>query len=196
MSRNFETEYSLNDKRYIPHVTIYQACYPRPNYELLRHKVPTIAKITPSLQLRFREYRVHAGTYVWWTAEDSEALLQLHWRVLNSLNPLREGLVLPHIEPNGLAYTTGEELTTEESANVRTYGAVAVAGQFRSHVTLGACRCNGKRNRESHRLRSLNEGGQPRRQLRPEGWRSIWPRPHVHVAGVMPAWGRGRRGRA
>ncbi len=133
LGEKYENYYTLYDQKYVPHATIYQAQYPQKNLDSVKDALGNLAAGTKSFQVQIAEYEVH-HTYVWWNFAPNQYLSELHRLTLNKLNPLREGLFLPHLTPIG--YATGEKFTEDEAENVRKYGAVVVDKLFKPHITL------------------------------------------------------------
>lgn len=136
LGKRFDTNYTVSDKRLIPHATIYQAQYPVENYEKVREKISEVAKSTKPMELHMKDYEMHAGVYAWWNISKTKELNRLHYGLLE-LSGLRNGLLLPFIREDMTGYKAGGEFDGTQKRNVEKYGAVVVAESFQPHVTLG-----------------------------------------------------------
>ena len=140
MEKTFENYYTVSDETFIPHCTIYQAQYPTKNYDLIKSKLLDISKNTKKFELKVGPYELHANSYVWWNIEKTDELNDLHYKVLNELNPLREGQLLNFIRPDFTGYLNGPDFSKEESENVKKYGSIVVDKIFQPHLTIGKTR--------------------------------------------------------
>jgi hypothetical protein len=129
----YDCYYSLDDKSYIPHISVYQAQYPRKNIELVRKYTVEAAAETTSFTVEVKSYQTYY-TFIFWNLLQNPSLTNLHYRLLEKLNPLREGLLMPHLTTTG--YMTGEKFTEEEAEAVQKYGTIVVGKLFKPHITL------------------------------------------------------------
>jgi 2'-5' RNA ligase len=129
----FDNYYTLSESKYIPHATIYQAQYPKKNIDNLRKTIGALCAESKPFEAVTSDYLDHHG-YIWWNIEKSPEFVSVHKSVLENLNPIREGLILPHLTPSG--YVTSEKFTKEEAYNVKKYGTVIVDKLFNPHFTL------------------------------------------------------------
>jgi 2'-5' RNA ligase len=133
LDKNYKNHYTIADAKFIPHATVYQAQYPAKNLGKIKEKIG-------KLVANFKPFKVSIGPYqnhhkiIWWNILENKNLTQLHYQVLNELNPLREGLLLSHLTPT--SYITGEKFTDEEAEVVRKYGAIVAGNLFQPHITL------------------------------------------------------------
>ena len=133
LAKKYDCYFSLDDKTYIPHISVYQAQYPRKNIEIIRKYTTEIADETSSFTVEVKPYQAHY-TFMWWNLLQNPSLTDLHYRLLDKLNPLREGLLMPHLTPT--RYVTGEKFTEEEAETVQKYGTIVAGKLFKPHITL------------------------------------------------------------
>lgn len=135
--KRFDVNYTVSDTKYIPHATIYQAQYPKKNYDKIKSVLGDLSKETEAIQVKIGPYELHAGVFLWWNIIKTKELEDLHYKVLRKLNPLRKGLILPFIKPDASGYVAGGEFSKQETYNVKKYGAVVVDKLFQPHVSIG-----------------------------------------------------------
>lgn len=125
------TEFVLGDT-YRAHLSIYQAAYPGHNEEKLVAAIEEVAAKTRPFKVEMGSYDVFWETFVFWDALLAAELISLHHHLLDRLNPLREGKLLPiHQEilndnsiPEGLR------------SSIREFGNPLCGAQHRPHITL------------------------------------------------------------
>lgn len=132
----FNSFYTLENKKYIPHATIYQAQYPTKNYGKIKAELEEITEGLSPFSVYISQYLNHYN-YIWWNISPEQKLREVHYKILNFLSPLREGLLYSHIKKDFSGYSEGGKFTEEESENAKKYGAVIVAKLFQPHITLG-----------------------------------------------------------
>lgn len=137
LEKKFEVFYSLLDKRFMPHITLYQATYPARNYEKIKSYLKKLTKNITSLKLKLGSYNIFANTFVFWNVTNNKQLIDLHYRVIETISPLREGLLPPDIRPDGSGYLTGQVFTTEQRKAVQMYGYPVAGKLYKPHITLG-----------------------------------------------------------
>jgi len=133
LGENYESYYTIADITFIPHATIYQAQYPVRNLEKVKDELTKITESFKPFDVSLGPYQNFHG-YIWWNISENEGLNRLHKQIVDRLNPLREGLLLPHFTSVG--YKTGEKFTEKEAEIVRKYGSPVVDYLFQPHITL------------------------------------------------------------
>lgn len=121
------------EPRALPHISLYQAAYPQRNRGALIEAVNGIARRQTMLfEVTLRGFSVFWDTFVFWDAVKTAALTRLHRELLEVLNPLREGKLLP----------IHEQLLADESIprglreSIRRYGNPLCGDEERPHLTL------------------------------------------------------------
>lgn len=92
ISKVIPSKIILNLKNEFPHITLYMTQYPKRNVPKILDVVSKIAKSTKSFRLILNTISCHRSGTIFVDAEISPALLLLHEKLVDGLNPLREGL--------------------------------------------------------------------------------------------------------
>lgn len=118
----------LNTKDMLPHLTVYGSKFPRKNLKNLKSRFSHVAKELQPFLLTFSAKSVITGT-VFIDAELTEKLYSLHEKVVDTLNPLREGAYdLEELElPN---------LTEDMKRSLIKYGMLLGKKEYIPHVTV------------------------------------------------------------
>lgn len=116
----------------VPHISIYQAAYPQSNGDALVRAVEQISAGTPRFEIELCGFSVFWETFVFWDVVKTPVLTKLHQRMLNALNHLREGKLLP-IHEQLLADQT---IPADLRESIRRYGNPLCGDEERPHVTL------------------------------------------------------------
>ena len=118
----------LNRNDMLPHLTIYGTRFPQKNLKRLQQWLKGLIKDVVPFSLHFHSKNVTAGT-VFIDAELTRELYQLHEKLVDGLNPLREG-----------AYDEKElelpGLTDGMKRSLLTYGMLLAKEEYRPHVTV------------------------------------------------------------
>ena len=133
LAKNFESEFTVKDSRFMPHITLYQLECPIRNLDKLKSTLSSIAKATRTLNLVAGPFEISPNNFAAWVVLPNDRLDELHRKVVQGLNPLREGLMLPHMRGDPFR----SSLTPEESENLRKYGMAKVGSSYEPHITLG-----------------------------------------------------------
>lgn len=113
----------------IPHITIYQASFPTRNLQRVKEIVKEISSEIEPFQVEMGPFFVNVVRgFVWWNCIKSDQLVRVHWKTIDSLNPLREGLI-PATLKNYPA-------TEEEEMELKNYGAFLMGKRYPPHITL------------------------------------------------------------
>lgn len=128
-SEGFSYEFTIDGKLNFPHITLYNALYPSKNIGDLKKILSTIVNQTQPFTLRLTELDIFYSNYIFWMCEKSDQLNKLHLDILSTVNPLREGLVLPD-------FLTIPNPTDQEQKEISLYGAVMVGNRYTPHLTI------------------------------------------------------------
>lgn len=131
LSDRFGTQFVL-DANHRAHLSLYQAAYPSRNSDDVVERVRAVAVVTDPVEVVLRGFGDFWGTFVFWEAEKSRALTDLHMRLVTALNPLREGRLLP-IHQQLLA---DDRMPGPLRESIRQYGHPLSGDQERPHMTL------------------------------------------------------------
>jgi len=135
IGKSFDSLFTTADRNVMPHITIYQFQCPTKNYTALKEHLRELSASFSSFSIKVEGYELHSN-FIFWNVFRDKALMELHNRVLDVANPLRESLILPHILPDCSGYVGGSRFTPEQRAAVIRYGAVYTGELFKPHITL------------------------------------------------------------
>lgn len=129
LCRNFDAHFVLNTENLIPHITISQARYPERNLEKVIDIVKENTANLKPFKVNLDTFDVRYGQFVFWNAKRTSSLVGFHQQVVDSTNPLREGLVIEHV-------AAMEGLSSEDISDRERYGALLIGSRYQPHVTL------------------------------------------------------------
>lgn len=130
LTSRFSSEFTLNNSTFRPHITIYQGYFPNKNLDLLRATIQKLSSQSQKFPVVMSDFWISPGRFVWWDAKKSLEIMDFHQKVMNAVNPLREGLVAPP------ALSQLEELGERERQNVLKTGAIYHGDLYVPHITL------------------------------------------------------------
>ena len=90
--RHFKTKYVLDEQTCHPHISLYQAHYPINNLAIVQENLAKVAKKVSQFYIDMKNFSVLSG-FIFYGATKSTELAALHLTVLETLNPLREGIL-------------------------------------------------------------------------------------------------------
>lgn len=128
LAKNFDVDYKLDRIDRPPHLSLYSALYPIRNTKKLVAVMEQISSLASGLTTQLSGFANFSG-YIFYKAVLSEELQRLHEAVVDTLNPLREGLI-----SEGQKRLTG--LTPKQEDAIKQYGYVSVKHLFMPHITL------------------------------------------------------------
>lgn len=123
------SRFILKQGKLFPHITVYQAHYPIKNIEKIKLICQKIISETRPFNITLEQIIITLETFLFWDCQKNENLQTLHQEAVDSANPLREGLILPH-----LVDITG--LTEEDRYDKETFGALLIGSRYRPHITI------------------------------------------------------------
>ena len=122
--------FTLGNKVYFPHVTLYMAEFPLKNIPKIKSLLQKfVIKIKP-FNLNSSDYRQSPGGYVDVAYKKSKKIKDIQKSLIDLLNPLREGLIME---------SDKERLHTSiktEQKNIKLYGYRYAKSQFDPHITF------------------------------------------------------------
>jgi len=121
------TDFVLDGKTKIPHMTVYQARYPERNVDAVRAYLKTVAARTSPFEVALGKFSNWSG-YIFWDAEATNEMTHLVKSVVYQLNPMREGLVRKGVQ-------TGK-WDMQQTYEIQNYGTLMVGGSLPPHVTV------------------------------------------------------------
>ncbi len=123
-----DTEFIL-DEDHSPHITAFQGHFPERNIDKIKEVLKYLAEKTSPFQVQMDEFQVRYTNFVFWNCVKSIRLQNLHEGVVEAVNPLREGLILPHLETiSGLS-----EVDQQDREN---FGALLIGPRYEPHITI------------------------------------------------------------
>ncbi len=125
----FPVEFVLDREKFMPHITIYQAHFPVRNINSIQEVLSSLTASSKPFKMTLEELVISLDTFLWWTCSGNGKLKEFHNAVVKKTNPLREGLILPH-----LSTVTG--MTQEDKEDMQQFGALKIGPRFSSHVTI------------------------------------------------------------
>lgn len=121
---------SINFKQKIePHLTVFMGLFP--DYSPVQAAMQVVNAEFFPISLEFSKIRLSSDGYVFWDAVNHEKLQALHEKVVEKLNPLRQGLTRDKF------LLEKEKFTHAERENIEKYGFPWVMNLFMPHLTLG-----------------------------------------------------------
>lgn len=128
VAKNFGVEFVLDGKTYHPHLTLYQLEVSDNNLSILKKRLSNIFRSV--ILAKFDHYFGSQSGFISWDCTRSKNLFSLHKNVVESLNPIREGLLLPSRE---LKYN---HLTDKDYLQIKEFGSSGLFEYFRPHITI------------------------------------------------------------
>ncbi len=121
---------SINFKQKIePHLTVFMGLFP--DYSPVQAAMQVVNAEFFPISLEFSKIRLSSDGYVFWDAVNHEKLQALHEKVVEKLNPLRQGFTRDKF------LLEKEKFTHAERENIEKYGFPWVMNLFMPHLTLG-----------------------------------------------------------
>lgn len=130
ITQKLDCEFELNGNQFRPHITLYQGYYPDRNVQALFDALENISKQNQQIEVQMGNFDLSHGTFVFWSCVKTSALQKLHDKIIEKINPLREG----NIAPNTLEMLPG--LPDNEKAMVKATGSILNKELFYPHITL------------------------------------------------------------
>ena len=128
VAKNFLVEFVLDGKTCYPHLTLYQLEVPDKNLAIVNKQLSNIFKST--ITAKFDHYFGAQNGFLSWSCLRSRNLFDLHKEIVKSLNPIREGLLLP------LEKLKYNFLTDQHYLQIEKFGSSGLFGYFRPHITI------------------------------------------------------------
>ncbi len=122
--------YVLDDKNYFPHITLYMAAFPLKNIRKVKELLKQFAPKIKSFKITSSKYRQNIDGYIDVVYKKSKNINELQKKIINLLNPLREGQMIENDE------VQISEMTKAEQNNLKFYGFRRIGGHFFPHLTF------------------------------------------------------------
>lgn len=128
LSSKLQTNYVLDTTNYLPHLSLYSARYPVKNKQLIEEAAADIAHNLHSFNISLSGFSFFSG-YVFYDAQQTSELIELHETMVDRLNPLREGLI-----SDNQKQLTG--LSLDQKKAIQEYGYVSVKKLYMPHISI------------------------------------------------------------
>ncbi len=128
VENEIESEFILDNRKVLPHITVYQAQYPNKNVELLKKLVQDLSQ-GESFEVNLDVIEVSHETFLFWKCDTANVLRELQERAIKIANPLREGLI-----PAQFANVAG--LSEGDKYDIKTFGALLIGSRYEPHITI------------------------------------------------------------
>ncbi len=129
IAREVGSKFVLNSDTLIPHITIYQAQYPKRNIDALVNIVKQLSLEQDLFKIQLHTIRVSHGTFLFWNCKKTLILQNLQEKAVELANSLREGLI-----PASLSDVTG--LSEGDRYDVSHFGALLIGPRYEPHITI------------------------------------------------------------
>ncbi len=127
----YGTYFTLDGKKYYPHITLYMTEFPSKNIERIKKLLHSIVESTLQFQIVSREIRqLNNDGFVDVAFEKNTEVGNLQKRIIGKLNPLREGLLR---KKDLTMFNTFSHL---EQRNLTAYGYKDVSESYIPHLTF------------------------------------------------------------
>ncbi|MEW6709287.1 MAG: 2'-5' RNA ligase family protein [Candidatus Riflebacteria bacterium] len=111
-----------------PHLTLFMGFFPEINP--VQKELLDLNQSFAGFDVHLQGFRLTSEGYLFWDAEEQEELQLLHEKVLESLNPLRNGLIREKFNQSFDSYLPVEQ------ENIKKFGFPWVKHLFNPHLTL------------------------------------------------------------
>lgn len=128
----YDSYFILDGINYYPHITIYSPEYPNKNIEKVLETTKKLSLIkTQKFIFQFKEIKANQG-YITIGFELTREIKAFHEKVVETLNPLREGHIRKKLQAPDYKMT----LTKEKLDNIAKYGYPNAMELYKPHMTI------------------------------------------------------------
>ncbi len=142
ISKQHKTNFVLNKKDQWPHLTLHQFAIPERNLGKMKAIVREAAKARKPFTVRLMGLSVFGGGGLFWDAEKTEVLWQLHKELVTKIVPLQEEYIMKQHAP----FITGEaDVDILKRRSMHRYGhplanTESMDPPFWPHITITSCK--------------------------------------------------------
>lgn len=129
LSKKVRTNFILNGKDLIPHLTIYQAEFPDENKSKVLEEVYNIVKNLHPFTLDMGGFSSTPEGNIWWNSIFTEPMATLQKESIKKCNHLRNNLIIPGLEN---LIEKGEDYKNE----ITKYGSLWLYDRYVPHISL------------------------------------------------------------
>ncbi len=131
LSKNYSTEFVLNQKDCIPHLSLYHVGIPKKNYTIIISKFEKLIKSLKSFHIDIGGYK-NLDTFLFWSIKKTEVLINFQNQIIKKVNPIREGMQRMSIDE----WKNDLSLSDDQLINVKKFGYPMVEKCFDPHITI------------------------------------------------------------
>ena len=129
VSEHLPTHFVLNATNRLPHITVYQAHFPRHNMDAVKKNISDIASVVKPFEVTLDRTTISYRTFLFWNCVKTQKLTHLQQQVIASVNHLRNGLLLPSLQ-------TITHLSKDDQNDIKQYGALLIGPRYEPHITI------------------------------------------------------------
>lgn len=129
LSTQLSGVFTLNHENKLPHITMYMCELPVANIEKARAAVRAVLQDATAVSLNFTGYSV-SMSYAFADFEPTQELFALQAKLIEAVNPLREGLI------RSTDAARIDTLTPAEQEGIRQSGYRMAGGNYEPHMSL------------------------------------------------------------
>lgn len=131
LNKYYNVHFTLERKKYLPHLSLYLAVYPRKLLNNIQAITKQIASKSNSSNLSFKNIQTHRN-YLLINFEENKWIKDLHRKTVAKLNPLREGLVRKKYIKKEYRKKQPQNIIR----NIDKYGYPYVLSNYQPHFTI------------------------------------------------------------
>lgn len=144
VDKDVDSEFVLNPKNFFPHITVYQAHFPLDSIPELKRRLSLFVSSVDSFIISLCNFKTTYETFIFWLADRSNGLVNLHEKIVELANPLRRGLVLPHLK-------SVTSLSQEDKNDISKFGSLLIGSRYSPHITITRVR-NARDNQQAMKI--------------------------------------------
>ena len=131
ISQQYQTNFILNHKNPIPHISIYHIGIPTKNKNKLFNLVENISKTHQPFKVKSKNF-FQFDNFFFINTNISNSFIRLHNNVVDTLNPLREGFLRNEIKE----FINNPNVSQQRKKYAQKYGYFLVKNEFIPHITI------------------------------------------------------------
>ncbi len=128
LAGQYPTEFELNQTNILPHVTIYQADFPESNLEKIKSAIDKISSHTKKFDITLSTFSF-LSNFIFWNVVISDEIKSLHEKIVEELNPLRNGIVKKEL-------LEVKDFYPGDQSDIRKYGSLLIGPNYLPHLTI------------------------------------------------------------
>ncbi len=148
LANRFPTEFTLNQSNLLPHITLYQAEFPKENLEKIKSVISEISSQIKPFKITLSNFSF-LSTFIFWNFGNKEKIQKLHEKIVSELNPLRNNLIMKDL-------LNVNEIYPGARADVQKFGSLLIGKNYLPHLTI-SCLKNENDRKEALKLLDSQE---------------------------------------